>query len=57
MLLAGAAVIAIYVFEGIYSAIVHPGNEQGLTPSKWEPDHAWAYIVNSLVICTWVPFV
>lgn len=57
VMLAIGVVVAIYVFEGIYSAIVHPGNEQGLTPSKWEPEHAWAYVANALVICTWVPFV
>jgi hypothetical protein len=55
-LIAGA-VVAIYLFEGIYSALAHPGNEQGLTPSHWEPAHAAAYIVNGIVICTWVPFV
>lgn len=52
-----AAIVAIYVFEGLYSAVAHPGNEQGLTPSHWEPHHAAAYVVNSVVICTWVPFV
>lgn len=52
-----AALLAIYVFEGLYSALAHPGNEQGLTPSRWEPAHAAAYVVNSIVICTWVPFV
>lgn len=50
-------IVGIYVFEGIYSALTHPGNEQGLTPSHWEPHHAAAYVVNSIVICTWVPFV
>jgi membrane protease YdiL (CAAX protease family) len=55
--LAIGVIIAIYIFEGVYTAIVHPGNEQGLTPSKWEPDHKWAYVANALVICTWVPFV
>ena len=57
LLLVGGAVVAIYVFEIVYSAIVHPGNEQGLTPSHWEPAHAAAYVVNGIVICTWVPFV
>ena len=57
LLLVGAAVVAIYFFEIVYSAIVHPGNEQGLTPSHWEPAHAAAYVVNGIVICTWVPFV
>ncbi|HEV2590414.1 MAG TPA: CPBP family intramembrane glutamic endopeptidase [Gaiellaceae bacterium] len=50
-------IVGIYVFEGIYSALTHPGNEQGLTPSHWEPAHAAAYVVNAIVICTWVPFV
>lgn len=52
-----AVIVGIYVFEGIYSALTHPGNEQGLTPSHWEPHHAAAYVVNALVICTFVPFV
>lgn len=51
------ALVGVYVFEGIYSSIAHPGNEQGLTPSHWEPHHAAAYVVNAVVICTWVPFV
>jgi membrane protease YdiL (CAAX protease family) len=54
---ATATIVALYIFEGIYGALTHPGNEQGLTPSAWEPHHAAAYVVNSLVICTWVPFV
>lgn len=52
-----AAVVSIYIFEGIYTRLVHPGNEQGLTPSHWEPAHAAAYVANAVVICTWVPFV
>lgn len=49
--------VGIYVFEGVYSALVHLHNEQDLTPSHWEPTHAAAYVVNAVVICTWVPFV
>jgi membrane protease YdiL (CAAX protease family) len=52
-----AALVGVYVFEGIYSALAHPGNEQGLTPSHWEPHHAAAYVANAVVICTFVPFV
>ena len=55
--LLGVALVAIYVFEVLYSALTHPGNEQGLTPSHWEPKHAAAYIVNGIVICTVIPFV
>jgi membrane protease YdiL (CAAX protease family) len=55
--LLGAAIVLVYVFEITYSALTHPGNEQGLTPSHWEPAHATAYIVNGIVICTVIPFV
>jgi membrane protease YdiL (CAAX protease family) len=49
--------VAVNVFETAYLAIVQPGNEQGLTPSHWEPQHAAAYVANGIVICTLVPFV
>ncbi len=57
LLLLGVAIVAVYAFEVLYSALTHPGNEQGLTPAKWEPAHAAAYIVNGIVICTVIPFV
>jgi membrane protease YdiL (CAAX protease family) len=53
----GCAIVAIYLFEAAYAAVVDPGNEQGLTPSHWEPAHAAVYVVNSVIICTWVPLV
>jgi hypothetical protein len=49
--------VLIYIFEVAYTHLAHPGNEQGLTPARWEPHHALAYLVNGLVICTFVPFV
>jgi membrane protease YdiL (CAAX protease family) len=53
----GLALLAIYIFEVTYGRLVNVRNEQGLTPSHWEPHHAAAYVVNAIVICTWVPFV
>jgi membrane protease YdiL (CAAX protease family) len=53
----GIAIVAVYAFEILYSGLTHPGNEQGLTPTRWEPNHAAAYIVNGVVICTVIPFV
>jgi membrane protease YdiL (CAAX protease family) len=53
----GIAIVAIYAFEVLYGALTDPGNEQGLTPNAWEPAHAAAYVVNAIVICTWIPFV
>jgi membrane protease YdiL (CAAX protease family) len=57
LLLVACGVATIYAFESLYAVVVDPGNEQGLTPSHWEPAHAAAYVVNSVVICTWVPLV
>jgi membrane protease YdiL (CAAX protease family) len=53
----GGALVAIYAFEVVYGHFVRVGNEQGLTPDHWEPRHALVYVVNGIVICTWVPFV
>ncbi|MGN6799432.1 MAG: CPBP family glutamic-type intramembrane protease [Gaiellaceae bacterium] len=47
--------VAIYIFEPVYAGLTHPGNEQGLVPSHWEPAHAAAYVANGVVICTLVP--
>jgi membrane protease YdiL (CAAX protease family) len=55
--LLGVALVTVYVFEVAYSHLAHPGNEQGLTPTHWEPRHALIYVVNGIVICTVVPFV
>jgi membrane protease YdiL (CAAX protease family) len=55
--LLGIAIVAVYLFEIVYSGLTHPGNEQGLTPAHWEPRHATAYVVNGIVICTFIPFV
>jgi CAAX protease family protein len=49
--------VTVIVFEVVYDAIVHPGNEQKLTPTHWEPQHAGVYVANGIVICTLVPFV
>jgi uncharacterized protein len=55
--LAIAAFFVIQIFEFAYNAIAHPGNEQGLTPDRWQPSHAAAYVANGVVVCTLVPFV
>lgn len=57
LLYIGVAIVVVYIFEGLYGALTHPGNEQGLTPAHWEPAHAAAYVVNGIVICTVIPFV
>jgi membrane protease YdiL (CAAX protease family) len=54
--LAIATIFIIQAFELLYAALAHPGNEQGLTPTQWQPSHAAQYVVNSILVCTLVPF-
>ena len=51
------ALVVVYAFEIAYTALAHPGNEQGLTPDTWEPKRAVVYVANAAAICLWVPFV
>ena len=37
--------------------VLHPGREQGLTPTRWEPAHAGAYIANGIFIAVLVPII
>jgi membrane protease YdiL (CAAX protease family) len=58
--LGAAAVAAIFVVEGIVSALPlpeSPGKEQGLTPSGWEPAHAGAFAANLFLFAVIAPFV
>ena len=55
-----AVVVAIYVWEGIVSALPlpeSPGKEQGLTPTHWEPSHAGAFAANLVLFALIAPFV
>jgi uncharacterized protein len=58
--LAVAAVVVIYVLEGIVSALPlpeSPGKEQGLTPTHWEPAHAGAFAANLALFAVVAPIV
>jgi len=49
--------IAMAVLLGLLSPLLKPGQEQGLTPTRWEPSHAAAYIGNAIVIAVVAPIV
>jgi membrane protease YdiL (CAAX protease family) len=58
--LALAAVIAVYIVEGIVSVIPlpeSPGKEQGMTPTHWEPAHAGAFAANLALFVLVAPLV
>jgi len=55
---AGVAVLVfILVLALVLDPILHPGKEQGLTPTRWEPSHAGAYAANFVVIALVAPVV
>ena len=50
-------VAGIYIVIGVLSPFLHPGREQALTPSHWEPSHAAAFAANFVVIALVAPVV
>jgi membrane protease YdiL (CAAX protease family) len=49
--------IAMTVLLALLSPLLKPGQEQGLTPTRWEPSHAAAYIANAIVVAVVAPIV
>ncbi len=58
-----AAGIALAVFVGVFALgalldpILHAGEEQGLVPDRWEPEHAGAFAANFAVVVLVAPIV
>jgi membrane protease YdiL (CAAX protease family) len=58
--LAVSLVVGIYLWEGVVSTLPlpeSPGQEQGLTPTHWEPAHAEAFAANLVLFALVAPFV
>ena len=49
--------IAMLILLGTLGPLLDPGQEQGLTPDRWEPTHAAEYVANGLVIAVVAPVV
>jgi membrane protease YdiL (CAAX protease family) len=45
------------ILSGALGPFLHPGREQGITPPRWEPEHAAAYVGNGIVIAALVPLI
>jgi membrane protease YdiL (CAAX protease family) len=56
---AAAVIAAIYVLELAVTQLPleDPGQEQGLTPTHWEPAHAGAFAANVVLFCVVAPIV
>jgi uncharacterized protein len=49
--------LGMLILSYLLGPLLHPGREQGVTPDRWEPDHAAAYIANGIVIAVVAPIV
>jgi membrane protease YdiL (CAAX protease family) len=49
--------VGMFLLSIALEPVLHPGREQGVTPSTWEPKHAAAYVANGIVICLVAPIV
>jgi uncharacterized protein len=50
-------IVGMIVLSALLGPLLHPGREQGLTPSRWEPEHAPAYLTNALAVAVLTPIV
>jgi membrane protease YdiL (CAAX protease family) len=50
-------VVGVLILSAILDPILHPGKEQGLVPSHWQPSHAGAYAANAVVVVVIAPIV
>jgi uncharacterized protein len=49
--------ITIWIVSLALEPVLHPGREQGLTPSNWEPSHAGAFALNVVALAIVGPIV
>jgi membrane protease YdiL (CAAX protease family) len=49
--------VGVLVLNALLDPILHPGKEQGLVPTRWEPSHAGAYAANAVVVVLVAPVV
>lgn len=56
-LLAAGVLVLVYAFSAATSPFLHPGREQGFTPSGWDPSRAAPFALNFAVFALVAPFV
>jgi membrane protease YdiL (CAAX protease family) len=49
--------VGMILLSYLLGPLLHPGQEQGITPDTWQPRHAAAYIANGVVIAVVAPIV
>lgn len=51
------ALVSIYVVAAVLNPFLNAGEEQGLTPDRWEPGRLGGYLANAVVIVIVAPLV
>lgn len=51
----GVVILTVVVSLAL-EPVLHGGEEQGLAPDNWEPEHATAFVLNSILIVLVAPF-
>jgi membrane protease YdiL (CAAX protease family) len=49
--------VALFIVIALLEQVLRGGEEQGLTPDGWQPEHAGAYVANFVVIAIVAPIV
>lgn len=52
-----AVIVVVAALNGALEPLLHPGREQGLTPTRWRGDHAAQFAANFFVIVVVAPIV
>ena len=52
-----ALIVAVLIVSALLDPILHPGKEQGLVPTHWQPSHAGPYAANAVVVVVIAPIV
>lgn len=50
------AIVLVLIVASALEPLLHGGRDQGLSPDKWQPEHAGAFALNGVVVSTVVPF-
>jgi len=55
--LAFVILVIVYILTAVLAPILHPGREQGLTPTTWDSSRAVPFFANAVLVCVVAPFV
>ena len=55
--LAAGVFVCVFLVIAALESVLHGGEEQGLTPDGWQPEHAGAYIACFVVLAGFGPIV